>query len=273
MPDLPKKQQDTLNFLVQFKKFFQEDVISRSDFQKVILLLQSLVVNSETKLVDRINKLLNSVTEQNKETSNSLNKKTGTLIDDFNAIKSKVNDFLNKIDSKFESQKELIQTKLSSLQNGKDADNDFIIETLRKFVPTEESVAIEITKSGERVRDSLELLVGEERLDKSAIKGLDEELVKIKQSISTPLNNPTGFVGRDIFKDIDISSQLDGVTKTFNIPAVYNIISVHTSSFPHALRKNIDFTYTGTTITFTDEIDAPTTLASGQTIVLTVVTA
>lgn len=120
--------------------------------------------------------------------------------------------------------------------------------------------------SAQQVRDKLESLEGDERLDKSAVKGLEEELEKLKKK---PV--AVGITGRDLFGDIDLSSQLDGVTTTFNIHAVWSIISVDLSSFPHALRKNIDYTYTPTTITFTNQIDPATSLAAGQTCILTVV--
>jgi len=125
--------------------------------------------------------------------------------------------------------------------------------------------------TADNLRNMLELLDGDDRLDASAIKGIDELVKELVPAGS--YTGPLGPTGRDIFMDIDLSGQLDGATKTFNIPAVWNIISVHLSSFPHALRKNVDFTYTPTTITFTDQIDAATTLAEGQTCVLTAVTA
>jgi rubrerythrin len=118
----------------------------------------------------------------------------------------------------------------------------------------------------EEIRDRLELLVDDERLDASAIKNLDKYIKQTESSI-----HGGGIVGRDIVKDYDLSPYLDGATKTFNIPAVWNIISVDCSSFPHALRKNIDYTYTTQTITFTSEIDAATTLATGQTVILTII--
>ena len=123
-------------------------------------------------------------------------------------------------------------------------------------------------KLGEDYRNALEALPEGEKLAIDAIEGLRDELNKRGKSTVSG----GGIVGRDLFKDYDLSPYLDGVTKTFNIPAVWNIISVHTSSFPNALRKNIDFTYTPQSITFTDEIDAATTLAAGQTVVLTIVT-
>lgn len=125
----------------------------------------------------------------------------------------------------------------------------------------------------EDIRNKLELLTDDERLDKKAIKGLEELENKLNKIISEKAK-PIGSVsGRDIFADLDISDQLDGVAKTFNIPAIYNIISVSLSSFPNALRKGVDFTYTPTSITFTNEINASTSLATGQTCVLTVVNA
>ena len=66
--------------------------------------------------------------------------------------------------------------------------------------------------------------------------------------------------------------EFDGVTTTFQLPAVWNIVTVSLSSFPNILRKGVDFTYTPTSITFTSEINPATSLAFGQTCVLTVVT-
>lgn len=124
----------------------------------------------------------------------------------------------------------------------------------------------------EDIRNKLELLDGDERLKIDAIKDLREELTKLRKEASTKVIGGGGTViGRDFIKDIDLSSQLDGVTKTFNLPAVWNIIAVYGSSFPHALRKTVDWTWTPTSITFTDEIDAGSTLQSGQTLILTVV--
>ena len=127
----------------------------------------------------------------------------------------------------------------------------------------------------EETREKLESLKGNNRLKIDAIDDLREELDRLKKARKVPfLSVGGGIASRDLFQDIDISSQLDGVTKTFNIRAVWNIISVDLSSFPYgALRKGTDYTWTPTSITFTDEIDASTQLASGQTCILTVVNA
>lgn len=108
-----------------------------------------------------------------------------------------------------------------------------------------------------------------ERLD-----DLENEIENVKKI--KPINTVTNhsIVGRDIIQPIDISSQLDGVTKTFNIQAIYTIVSVSLSSYPYgSLRNGIDFTYTPTSITFTSEIDAETQLSSGQKCIIIAVLA
>ncbi len=121
----------------------------------------------------------------------------------------------------------------------------------------------------EQIKAKLQSIKEEEnKLEISAIRDLRKELDELKRR---PVGG--GIVGRDIIKDIDISSQLNGVDKTFNIPAVWNIILVNLSSYPYgSLRKGTDYTWTPTTIIFGDSIDAATQLSSGQQCVLTVVT-
>ena len=161
--------------------------------------------------------------------------------------------------------------------DGKDADINDIVEQVLQQVPAVDKKEIvnlvtkQLPTSGEAIRDSLELLQDDDKLDISAIKGIEKELKTIKKDIKNKSNNIIPPSARDFFDDIDLSLQLDGVTKTFQIKAVWNILSVSMSSRPNVLRKNVDFTYTPTSIEFTDEINASTSLAAGQTVVLTVV--
>lgn len=143
---------------------------------------------------------------------------------------------------------------------------------IKEATPKIEDIENDIPKLGNQIRDALELITEEEeKLKIEAIGGLRKELDGLKKVRNEVPNG--GIAGRDLFKDIDISVQLDGVTKTFNLPAIWNIISVDLSSFPYgSCRKNVDFTYTPTSITFTDTIDAPTQLAEGQSCILTVIT-
>lgn len=68
---------------------------------------------------------------------------------------------------------------------------------------------------------------------------------------------------------VDLSALLNGVTKSFTIPANTAIISVTASSAPFTFRPTVDYTGSGTTtITFTASVDAPSALASGQTLIV-----
>lgn len=142
-----------------------------------------------------------------------------------------------------------------------DADKKAIIDAVFSKIPIVEA------QSG----NDLITIINEENTNKKIkmerIEGLSEALQKRGQGVQAG-----GVVsGRELFADIDISSQLDGATKTFDIQTIYKIITVDLSSFPYALRKTTDYTFTSTSITFTSEIDAVTQLSAGTTCILTVV--
>lgn len=125
----------------------------------------------------------------------------------------------------------------------------------------------------EAIATSLEMLPENEKLTIDAIADLRKELDEIKKMRSTPIKGGgVRTVGRDIIQNYDLSPYLNGVTKTFEIPTTWSIVSVATSSFPNVLRPTIDYTNDSNHITFTSEIDESTTLATGQTVVLTLVT-
>lgn len=73
------------------------------------------------------------------------------------------------------------------------------------------------------------------------------------------------FAG-DTVRLYDLSGDLDSITKTFTIPTNSSVIMVTGSSSPWFFRPTVDYTRTSNSITFTSEIDAATTLASGQSI-------
>lgn len=83
-----------------------------------------------------------------------------------------------------------IDQRLSEIKDGEDADETIIadkvstqvLEDLKPLIPTIEAIEQDLPKLGTQIRDGLELLQGEERLDISAIKGLAEKLNRIDQS-------------------------------------------------------------------------------------------
>lgn len=187
-----------------------------------------------------------------------------------------------------------INARLDELKDGHTPTNDELLALILPLIPepvhgeTPDDARllalikplIPIVKDGspdsaEDIRNKLEVLPEGERLSMDAIEGLRQAIEDLSRRIMYSMGgggNGGGVAGRNFIDTVDISSQFDGVTKTFNIPAVYTILSVDMSSYPYgAMQKATDFTFTPTTITFGDTIDAATQLEAGQKCVLTVV--
>lgn len=139
----------------------------------------------------------------------------------------------------------------------------------------------------EKIRDKLESLKKENSLGAKATwvefakkdleTFLEEEFDKLRNLIKRN-SGVSGIVyvgggasgGGKVVKSYDLTSQLNGVLKTFSLPAFYQIISVQSTSFPNAFRPTVDYTSNAGagTITFTSEISASATLNTGQTLIV-----
>lgn len=142
-------------------------------------------------------------------------------------------------------------------------------QRLEPFIPKIEDIAKDLPKLGERIRDGLELLQNEERLDKSAIKGLEEEFKSLERQIASIPRG--GGASRRVFipyRD-DLSSSCDGSNKTFYLsraPLDEGTIMVYGTDFPVILRPSIDFTIANKALTLSSAVPAPNT---GATLLVT----
>lgn len=159
-----------------------------------------------------------------------------------------------------------VNRRFTDLMNG-------VESRLASFPTAEEFIALipkkEETKA-EQVRDLLEsITVEEDKLSIDAIKGLRKELGRLTRETSR-----SGVIPftRGAVRAVDLSASLDGSAKTFSLPAFWIVVSVHASSSPNAFRATTDYTTDASafTITFTSEINEATTLASGQTLIVTI---
>jgi hypothetical protein len=116
----------------------------------------------------------------------------------------------------------------------------------------------------EVIRDLLMTLKGNNRLPASAIKDLPQEDKPLfEKRLGRGTGSPTMYY--------DLSSQCDGSTKVFTIPANTRVIGVHGTQFPINYRPLVDWTTSGTgnvTLTLSSEVSAPET---GQTLWITYV--
>ena len=112
--------------------------------------------------------------------------------------------------------------------------------------------------ASEEVRNKLESLRGDERLDKTAIKGL-EEMIKEKVVVrggGGPNANAVQFA--------DLSSQCTGSNKTFTTPKYRYALLLISTQFPVLYKPTTDFAIGNGQIILTDAVVAP---ASDQTFI------
>lgn len=85
----------------------------------------------------------------------------------------------------YEAKMKAIDEKMDAVQDGKDADEEKIVADVLAKVP------IPPFLTSIEIRDRLEILKQDERLDKSAVKGID----KLEQDIQEVKNRPSGRIG------------------------------------------------------------------------------
>jgi len=160
-----------------------------------------------------------------------------------------------------------ISKRIRQPKDGRDAvvDYDYITGLVTDSIVFPEQKEVEPVTS-EQVRDLLEFLVGDERLDMSAIRGLEPALKELKSSGK----GREGYGGTPFYKMVvdDLTDDVDGATKVFTLskqPKKFNTMLVWGSDFPVILRPTTDFTVAGKTLTLTAEVDTP---SNGATLIV-----
>lgn len=123
--------------------------------------------------------------------------------------------------------------------------------------------------TADNIRNKLELLPDGEKLKIEAIEDLRQELDALKNTVGK--GGGTAFaIQRGQIRLYDLSASLNGVTKTFPLPAFWRVLQVNASSTPNAFSPATDYTTDASvpSITFTSAIDAGSTLAAGQTLTI-----
>lgn len=207
------------------------------------------------------------------------------------ALQSRHDEMMGENSAGFEAHKSdaiaLIGSELTRFESLLDSKVQPLADWIASYKPLDEEALIRravaavqmpeekeiLLDDGEEIRNKLEVLDGDERLKIEAIKDLREELDKLKKEMKGYNSNSVGIgsTGGKIVKVYDLSASLDGVLKTFALPTFWRVLTVDLSSFPNTLRPTTDYTTDATamTITFTDEVDAASTLATGQTCIIT----
>lgn len=254
MVDLTEKS------LERAKKYLKEasDSLTKEDFLKAFENVVKIVTQIGTKLLTEGNQMKSDFSTlalklQNDNSSDLEQIKTEAGIALGNA--------LNAIKESYESRIKAMENKVALLVDGEDADEEAIYARLLAQIPTIEDIIKNIPISGPQIRDALELLQDDERLDVSAIKGLDEYIGK-----RVPKDTGKQIIaagGRPRLHYFDLSAQCNGTLKVFAVPLNFGIVGVFSSQAPLIFRPMIDWTEGNRTLTLTNQVDAPQT---GQTL-------
>lgn len=229
-----------------------EDRLSKEEFSNAVQKLLAYVNKVEMRNIEVLEEIKKRLAQEAQRTNTSLRADIGDAVGEMDSrhqsiLNERSQKMLEDMKARYAEFNQMLDDFKNTETSERKKEVSTVIETLRKEIASSKDGTI-----AQRVAE----------LEKEI-----EKLRKMKGAVITG----GGIVGRDIVKNYDLSPYLDGATKTFNIPAVWSIISVACSSFPNILRPTIDYTYTPQTITFTSEIDETTTLAAGQTVIITLV--
>jgi len=238
-----------------------DNTLSKEDFLKAFENVVKLVKNIEAKHLKAIADLI----ETYKRLERKLNNDSDTI------SKSSKADILRearKIQEAIQNKLAPLEKRIAELKDGepgKDANEDAVADNVLNRIRISEISGIDedLPKLGQSIRDALELLQGEERLRIEAIDGLDDKLKELEETRSKGGNSVGGLINTVRYHDL--SDQLDGTTKTFNVPSFRVAVQLSGTQFPIVYRPGTDFTTGNKTITLTDEVSAP---ESGQSLIL-----
>jgi hypothetical protein len=121
-------------------------------------------------------------------------------------------------------------------------------------IVTNQIVEVAKTDTGEQIISKINDSNG--IIKRERVEGLDDELGKLGERISSI---PRGG-GKKItyVKRFNLSSQLDGNTRTFTLPSdTIEVVGVFGSQFPVNFNPGTDWTFSGRTLTLANHVGAP----------------
>lgn len=232
-----------------------EDSLTKEEFKKqwkTVLELVKKLKDENSKSMSDFGVLVKKVESKlNGDNSNNLANIKADFKTELDGLKKKYSDFMANV--------ELRVAELRDGADGKDANEDEMIERLKNEVPTIEQIKKDLPVMGEEVRDALELLQGEERLDVDAISGLKELLKEAKER---PLGSGGGgfsymAMSRHFVESATPVGTVNGTNKIFTVEKAPNP-TTSLKMYVNGQRMKIteDYTLSGVTATF---VTAPLT--------------
>lgn len=155
---------------------------------EILALVVKELSNKTAEITGKNTNLLDSIFAENK---NNLSQLINSIKDE---VKKEQTILQNRVDSFLNEKNKSINNAIKNIKNGEDGivtdeeiqrASEIALEILKQELPNfDEEILKAITNNGEGVRDSLELLQGDERLEQSAIKNLQEDLLQLQEQIA-----------------------------------------------------------------------------------------
>lgn len=224
------------------------------------------------EVLNTVSEFKNNLLEIEEDINDKFDELEKLANEDKEGLSVSISEAINNLESKISEVSAKVETVKNSIPElPPTVDLSDIWEKLNSIViPDTNIVKTEIEQSlpnfGQVYRDALEGLEGDERLDKSAIKGLEDEIKKLREELrAIPRGGKIGGMKKiTSVRPANLTSQVDGVTKTFTMPAdTLKVLGVWGTQFPVNFSEGTDWTFSGRTLTLTSAVNAP---ESGQTL-------
>lgn len=261
---------DKLQKLQELMKVANEG-LTRSEFEasfkvlidfvsKLKVVNQELVANLERKYQETVSQLSDNKQELETAKKDAMKYCKEEMVKMYKEMGVKMNEMEDKVEEGLQDPHQI------ALEASK-----LTLEAVQGQLPTQEQLEQNLPSLGASIRDGLELLPEGEKLKIEAIENLREELDKLKREIMgrVSFGGAGGVIGIRSTKH-SLSSQLNGATLTFSLPAFSKIGHISSSSFPYsAFEPDVDYTAdaSNNTITFpASMLTGP--LQAGQTLII-----
>lgn len=206
---------ETLKNLSILLGALKSDHLGKADFEEAFIKVIDHIKKIEQKNIQEIEQMHGMLTDLSEKVKNSVSS-------DFNSLKGEigiiVDSHLKTLNSAHESKLKEVDDRMGEVRNGLDADEEIIVDKVCKLIkiPTIDELKNEMPVMGTQVRDALELLQGDERLDYTAIKGLKKLIEKLTKEYSSKNKAVGGLRPANTGIETPVGTK-NGVNKAFTV--------------------------------------------------------
>lgn len=248
---MPNPRVSQLRSLLKFETLLKmaETSATKEDVINIFKKLAGMVETIEKRNLEEMERM-------QKMYQNLTDKLQNMAMGNHTSLVEKTNAEMEKLNDKMMSKMMDIDEKVAGLKDGKDADEELIVEEVldRIDIPAGE------------LRDKLEGLKDEDRLNIEAIKGCEEEHKKLmdkieetkKSMVGTRMGRFFGGTPHNLLQTIDVSSQINGTNREFtSLPVARFYPFAFSSQSPFILLPNTHYTIGRNSITIGNNLEPP----------------